>query len=68
MTLQPAAIPQVIALSQAALRSPAPNYANAIVSEEFPYESKYVDILGSKMHYIETYFVDSEPRTLARKH
>ena len=25
------------------------------ISSEFPFESQYIDILGSKMHYIEEY-------------
>jgi haloalkane dehalogenase len=25
------------------------------ISSDFPYESKYIEVLGSKMHYIEEY-------------
>ena len=38
---------------QDVLRSPAPQYASDAVSAEFPYESKFVSVLGSKMHYID---------------
>jgi len=25
------------------------------ISSKFPYESKYIDVLGSKMHYVDEY-------------
>jgi haloalkane dehalogenase len=32
---------------------PSQDYRAGVLSAEFPYESKYIEILGSKMHYID---------------
>ena len=32
---------------------PTQDYRAGVLSAEFPYESKYIEILGSKMHYID---------------
>ncbi|MEM6802042.1 MAG: haloalkane dehalogenase [Bacteroidota bacterium] len=34
------------------------------ISSEFPYESKYIEVLGSQMHYVEEYKDDSNPEQL----
>lgn len=34
------------------------------ISSDFPFESKYLDVLGSKMHYIEEYTDNSNPEQL----
>ena len=34
------------------------------ISSEFPFESKYIDVLGSKMHYVDEYEDNSNPEQL----
>lgn len=34
------------------------------ISSEFPFESKYIDVLGSKMHYVDEYENTSNPEQL----
>jgi len=35
------------------LGGPPQDYRAGVLSAEFPYESKYIEVLGSKMHYID---------------
>ena len=39
--------------AEAEPNEPLPNYREDVFSTGFSYESKFIDVLGSKMHYID---------------
>jgi haloalkane dehalogenase len=43
----------MVSVTQAQETPQIPAYRSAEFSAEFPYESKFIDVLGSKMHYID---------------
>ena len=53
LTLVIAFVVTTVKADQEPSLAPLQDYRAGVLSAEFPYESKYIEVLGSKMHYID---------------